>query len=69
MRKSRKHRDRDRIVLMAGRATEIECRRRKIKCWEKITPSGYRFTPQAKKIFDKTFDRLESVISEFLSGR
>jgi len=56
-------RNRNRIVTMAERATEKECRRRRLPCWRQ---SGDGYTAKAQEIFNRAYDYYEA---EILSRR
>lgn len=50
------HRRRALVVSKAITATERECKRRRIKCWNK---AGTNYTAQAQEIFNRAYDYYE----------
>ena len=52
-------RQRNKAVSRAIDATEKECRRRRIKCWNR---AGTDYTAQAQEIFNRAYDYYESMV-------
>ena len=56
-------RDRERLIEMAEKATALECKRRRIPCWNR---AGTNYTAEAQNIFNNAYDHFEIVIKNFL---
>ncbi len=58
------NRDRERIVDEASAATEKECRRLRIRCWQ-----GDEYTPKAQEIFNRAYDHFEGLAAVAGKGK